>query len=308
MTNKRNTRNWLNLAFLCCLVFCAAGCGSREDPLSQYDYRLTRQLVRLMQNAADQLETQGTNAFTIFRDAPDDWTFSDAYLYVYSTNGTCLFHAGMPELEGQALLDVEDASGRRSLQMALQAAADTNDPHGWVHYWWNLPNRLYPIWKSSCHQLVTLPDGQNVLLGAGLANLPRERDFVRNNVDAAARLLAEQGTNALELIDHPLSRFRLPGSPIFVVAEDGTALLSPSFQISQHQNILHYQDDAGHRPLLDALTRLEHTNRLWTILLVRTTDSMNLRKKGLYIRETRIGTNKVYAAATADLPEPAWMQ
>lgn len=287
------------------------GSGEAGNQANQqlYDYRDTRNVVALLQQAGTRLAAEGDAAFSRFRHEPREWTYRDAYLYAYDLEGRCLFHGGMPELEGQNLLEVEDAEGHKSLQLALAAARDPDNPHGWVHYWWNIPNRLYPVWKSSCHTLVSLPDGRTILLGIGLANLPREREFVKIIVDGAARRLAGAGLAALPELRDPLSKYNLPGASLFVVAADGDTLIAPAFRFGGARNILDYQDDAGHTPLREAILRLQgESDSTWVVILARDPQSMSPAKKGLYVRRVALPGQSLYVGATADLPKPSWMK
>ncbi len=208
----RQTVLFLSVGTLAVHTFgCTDSHKKQHADIGQYDYQDTRTLVRLLMSAKKLLQIKGAGAFEGFRQ-DKRWRFKDAYFYAYTTTGKCVCHGGMPELEGQELINLQDAIGRKTLCMALQAARDPANPHGWVHYWWNLPNRLYPIWKSSCHTLVELPDKQVVLLGIGMANLPREKRFIKIIVDGASCLLAEKGSSALAELRNPQSRFNLPGA------------------------------------------------------------------------------------------------
>ncbi|MDY6951683.1 MAG: cache domain-containing protein [Thermodesulfobacteriota bacterium] len=295
------------------LLFLLVGCGlsgKGKEPhnLQLYDYRDTKRLVRLLADAALVLAAEGEEGFAQFRQDRARWTYEDAYLYAYDVTGRCVFHGGMPELEGKELMDVEDTEGRKSLRMAFAAVNDRDNPHGWVHYWWNIPNRLYPVWKSSCHSLVTFPNGKTVLLGAGMANLPQERAFVKIIVDGAARQLAEEGAAALDDIRDPLSKYDLPGASIFVVSEKGDTLIAPAFRFGASRNILDYEDDAGHTPLREAILRLQEATETWVVILARNPQSMSLTKKGLYVRKIAMDGERIYVGATADLPKPSWMK
>ena len=300
----------ITAVLLLCLL---AGCrlfnqGSQADNLQLYDYRDTKRLVRLLGEAAALLAEQGESGFAEFRRHPERWTYQDAYLYAYDMGGRCVFHGGMPELEGKELMNVEDAEGRKSLRQAFAAVQDPDNPDGWVHYWWNLPYRLYPVRKSSCHRLVTLPNGNKILLGIGMADLPQERQFVKIIVDGAARQLAAQGAAALDDIKDPLSKYSLPGASIFVVSENGDTLIAPAFRFNVSRNILDYQDDAGHTPLREAISRLGRETATWVVVLARSPQSMSLTKKGLYVRKVVMDGKTVYVGATADLPKPSWMK
>jgi hypothetical protein len=297
-------------AMLFCLFFVLAGCensGPSSDDLASYDYRDTRRLVQLVRSAANLIEQQGPAAFGVFRQHPEKWTYKDAYIYVYDSSGVCLFHGGTPELEGRKLWHVQDIDGKFSLQLAFRMARNPANPHGWVHYSWNSPNRLYPEEKSSCNFLVTMPSGQEVLVGGGLPCLPVERSFVQFAVDEAVALLEREGLSALDTIRSPASEFRFLGTSVFVFAEDGTTLVDPALFLPYSRNIINYEDDTGHKPIRLLMERLQTENSAWVVLISRNYRSINMIKKGLYGRKCRVDGRTLYVAGISDLPKPAWM-
>jgi hypothetical protein len=264
--------------------------------------------VLLLEDAARELEAKGPAAWETFSTHPERWRYEDTYFYIYSTNGLCLYHGGMPELIGQKLPGLRGAEGRLLLDMAQEAVRNPNNPDGWIHYWWNRPKRLYPEWKSSCNRLVMLPDGETVLLGIGKSELLPERAFIQVVVDSAAALLNETCAAGIDELSDPLSFYHMPDASLFVVTETGEALIAPAFQTKKARNILDYQDDAGHAPLREAFRRLQAADSTWVIVLAKDPNSMNMEKRGLYMKKTRMGDEMVYVGATTLLPEPAWMQ
>jgi signal transduction histidine kinase len=295
---------------LLCLALLTAGCGNRaasSDETDRYDYRDTRHLVRLVRAAADRVAGKGAAAFDLFRGQPQQWTYKDAYIYVYDATGVCLFHGGTPELEGHQLWHVRDITGKSSLQLAFRMARNPANPHGWVHYAWNAPRRLYPEEKSSCHFLVTTPSGDQVLVGGGLPDLPVERGFVQFAVDEAVALLEREGLAALETIRSPASEFRFLDTAVFVFTADGATLVDPALSLPYSRNILDYEDDSGHKPLRQLIARLQTEQAAWVVLASHNPHSINMEKKGLYGRLCRVGERELYVAGISDLPKPAWM-
>jgi len=141
-----------------------------------------------------------------------------------------------------------------------------------------------------------------------MANLPSERVFIKVMVDGAARILTERGKAGLKKLRDPLSCYNLPGSTtLFVVTGEGETLIAPAFQMNQPVNIIDYQDAAGHTPLREAFKRLKNSDYTWVILLAHSPDSMNMQKKGMYIRKLQMDGQTVYVATTTDLPKPSWM-
>ncbi len=104
-------------------------------------------------------------------------------------NGTNLFHAGMPEIEGQNLSNLTDKDGKPVTQLILNALSNETNPHSWVHYSWWEENTFYPVPKSSCHFLVKTPEGASLFVGGGMNYPHEEKEFVRIIVDDAVELI-----------------------------------------------------------------------------------------------------------------------
>jgi len=64
------------------------------------------------------------------------WKQGSIYLFVFTTDGTFLLHGDNPDLEGQNMIDLEDANGVKILQELIAVAADGG---GYVEYLWPDP-------------------------------------------------------------------------------------------------------------------------------------------------------------------------
>ena len=64
------------------------------------------------------------------------WKQGSIYLFVFTTDGTFLLHGDNPELEGQNMIDLEDANGVKILQELIAVAAEGG---GYVEYLWPDP-------------------------------------------------------------------------------------------------------------------------------------------------------------------------
>ena len=93
------------------------------------------------------------------------WKQGSTYLYVFSTDGTFVLHGASPELEGQNLIDLEDANGVKIVQELIAVAAEGG---GYVEYIWpdpaiegdtGSPKVSYAIPYSAL--------GQDFILGSG---------------------------------------------------------------------------------------------------------------------------------------------
>ena len=93
------------------------------------------------------------------------WKHGSIYLFVLNTDGNVIFHGHDPSLEGQNLIDLEDANGVKFVQELIAAAAEGG---GYVEYLWpdpqiegdtGSPKVSYAIPYSAL--------GQDFILGSG---------------------------------------------------------------------------------------------------------------------------------------------
>ena len=300
-----------------CLAFWMMGCLIQfayavevspvfEQELARYDYRDTRKLVRTVRAAADRVEQRGTNAFLEFKADPKTWHNDLFYVYVYAMDGICLYHPMAPAFEGKNLMEVADADGRLALQMAVQAVKDPDNPHGWLHYLWHPAGGFNPVPKSSCHFQVSMPDGRAVLVGGGMESPPEERVFAQYAVDAAIRLLGEKGTAGISEITRPATKFRFRDVKVFVMDEEGNALVDPALDAIGSRNLSTFTDAAGHAPFGQIVEKLKESDRCWEVLLTKNRYERVMDKRAIYARRGVMdGTNVIAGAATL-LPRPIW--
>lgn len=295
----------------CAYVFIllCGGCGNERPAtldVSMYQYRDTRDLLRFVYDAAQRLQQDGDTALAYFRDNRAHFRTQEHYLYVHDMNGINIFHAGMPELEGQDLSHTTDKNGRSIYQLTRDALNDPHNPHGWVHYSWWQPNRFYPVPKSSCNFHVTLDDGREFIVGGGFNYPHEEREFVRIIVDSAADLLREKGLAALSEINNPLGKFCFRDVRVFVFTADGDLLISPAITSVEQSGILTSVDEVGNTPFLKAINDLKKTNATWGVFMAKRQYRRELVKKSLYVRKVMLHEQPLFVAAITDLPLPPY--
>lgn len=292
-------------ALLAVIAVVLAGCSGNRDglDLSMYQYRDTRNLVRFVHDAALQVEAAGRQAVERFGEDRDDYRSEDRYLYVYDMDATNIFHAGMPYFEGSTLRDITDVDGKRIFDMIFEALDDPGNPHAWVHYTWWEPGSFYPIPKSSCHFLVTTPEGEQLIVGGGLDYPHEEQEFIRVVVDNAVSLIELVGNAAVDSIDDPLSRFNFREVRVFAFKPDDDIVISPIVADSVVQmDLTAAVDRAGNRPFALAIQQLETSDRTWQVFLARNRYERQLVKKILYLRKTELDGETLYVGAVTDLP------
>ncbi len=300
---------------LLCAALLNAGCDSRppaagratgEPDVSIYDYRDTRKLVKAAWQAAKLVERDGPAAFaTLHRDVgiEDERLYN---LYVYLLDGTCLFHPERPDFVGKNLIDVTDTHGRKALRQVMAAVNDPQNPHGWVHYKWQPHEGLYPVDKSSCQFRVTMPDGRAVVVGGGIAAPLEEKMFAKFSVDSAAALLREQGAAGLEVIRDNKAPYQYREVRVFVLAEDGTTLVDPTFDLDTPRNLRDYRDLGGNYPFRTIFERLRNDDSCWVVMLDRSRYRRIMGKKSIYARLGTMDGRPVVVGAMTSLPKPVW--
>ena len=281
--------------------------GQNDLDLSAYEYRDTKNLVKFVYDAAKILEQKGIKAFSHFNSNRKLYRLNNYYLYIYETNGTNIFHAGITEFEGHNLMDIQDLQGKKITNAVLEALENPNNPHGWVHYTWWEPGKFFPESKSSCNVKVITPEGKELFVGAGLNQPHEEKEFVRICVDTAVDLIKKEGSNAFDKIRDPLSQFVFRNIRVFVFYENGEIVISPTINNCQIQhNIIDSKDEVGHFPFKKALKTLATHNKTWEVFMAKNRDKRILIKKALYLRKLQFNNRTLLVGAVTDLPRPSW--
>jgi hypothetical protein len=109
---QRAPHRWLRSALaaplaVLALAFTAAS-GDCKEPLSQYTYKDTKELVALVEDAASRIEAIGDDAFKEFAKTDPKWLNDNYYLFAYTLDGITLFQPFSPELIGTNDLDLKD--------------------------------------------------------------------------------------------------------------------------------------------------------------------------------------------------------
>lgn len=276
-----------------------------EIDLSVYQYRDTRNLVKFVYNAFILFQEKDTLAIDYFVENRDLFKKGDFYVYIYDMDGKCWFNAGVPEFEGNTILDYTDKHGRKVIQQILEAIDDKENPHGWVHFTWFEHGMIYPVFKSSCNFKAVASDNKAYIIGGGMTNPHEEREFARICVDSAINLIMNRGKNALNYIKDPVSRYNYRDTSVFVFTADGRMLISPI--VDEHLidiNILEARDATDHMPFIKAIESLKTKDRTWEIFMIKCRYSRTLIKKTIYLRKTSIDDMEVFAGAVTDLPSP----
>src|ERR1700730_1178986 len=94
--------------------------GVENDRLLRYSYVDTKQLVALVEDAAALIELKGEAAFQEFGVPGTKWFYDDYYLFVYTPDGTNVFHPVAPQLVGKNLIGLRDMNGKAVIRMIAE--------------------------------------------------------------------------------------------------------------------------------------------------------------------------------------------
>lgn len=275
-----------------------------------YDYSDTREVVGLVQDAARLLEAEGTAAFTEFDEPGSRWRHDTSYIYVYGSDGECLFNSGQPTLVGKNLKDYRDVGGRPVVQELMDIAARP-DPHadGWVFFLFQEGNVLTPVWKIAYNMKATLPDGRVVVVGSGRSSLKMERRFVTSRVDEAAKLLATEGPEkAFRVFADPAAPFNFLGSYVFVLDMQGHTVVDPSFPTMPGRDLSGVTDAIGRTYVEELLAKLARADTASTMFFWRPNRNDVPQRKAIYARKVTAGGVEYIVGSEYLLPTPIWMK
>jgi signal transduction histidine kinase len=255
-----------------------------------YTQKDTRDVVVLVEAAANEVRLHGREAFPSFRVKGSRWFQGDRYVFVLATDGNSVVYPPDPESEGLSFLGFQDLGGKPFGRQFLEVA-NSPEARGWVHYQWRKPNRSdrRPVWKSTYLMAVTAPSGQRYLVLSGLYEPQIERAFIVQQVDAAARLLQRQGRSAFETLRDRRGPYFFHDTYVFVDTPDGVEVLNPAFAEVEGRNILQLKDKNGKAMVRDYINLAMGQGSGWVEYLWPRPDASSLpERKTTYVRRVQL--------------------
>lgn len=210
-----------------------------------YEHADTRELVRLVDDAAELVRIRGEAAFDNLRASGSRWRQGEKYIFVLDREGEMLVHPD-PALEGKNDLALKDINGKPIIRGLIGAAATLpGKTHGWYHYQWPVPDEILPRWKSSYVRLVRAGSGRSYVVGSGVYNDRMEKAFVVDLVTNAVGEIEKHGEAALQLFRDPTGPFLAKDAYIFVTDMAGVELVNPAFPNLEGRDLLDVRDTNG---------------------------------------------------------------
>jgi signal transduction histidine kinase len=246
------------------------------------------ELMALVRDGAAVLEQRGEQAYAEFRQRGSKWFHDDIYFFVWTMDGTRVFHAVDPRSEGQNDSGIQDARGRPIFRMS-QEAARTEAGEGWVHYMYPEPGNIFPAWKSSFIKRVTFPSGKQYLLGCGIYNMQMDKALITDVVDRAASLVAKRGKEAFAELRDRTGPFVFMDTYVFVEAPDGTEVVNGGHPGLEGRNLTGVKDINGKEVVQDEIDLAMKNGSGWVELYWYKPGDNTPTRKQTFVRKVQTG-------------------
>lgn len=113
----------------------ATGMAPRQESMAAnaYEYPQSRNIVRLVEAAADLVRQRGESTFAEFGQKDSRWREGEACVFVLDPEGNMLAHPD-DALRGKNQWDLKDINGKPIIRGLIEAATSLPDrPEGWYH-------------------------------------------------------------------------------------------------------------------------------------------------------------------------------
>lgn len=271
----------------------------------RYEHAETRELVSLVDEAAELIRTKGEAAFGLFRTAGSRWRSGESYIFVLDPAGTMLVHSDSA-LEGKNQLELKDINGKPIIRGLIGVTASTPDkPEGWYHYQWPVPGAILPRWKSSYVRLVKAPSGKSYVVGSGVYNDRMERAFVVDAVTNAVAEIERRGEAAFALLRDPTGPFIAKDAYIFVTDMEAVELVNPAFPNLEGRKLLDLKDTRGKYLNREMLELIRSRGTGWVDYMWPKPGESVSTEKSAYVSRAKLGDRSVMVGCGVYLSDAA---
>lgn len=278
------------------MVGCGVYLADAPQSVSKNPAMRAPELMKLVRDAAVVFENHGEVAYPDFRKQGSRWFKNDTYFFVWTMEGTRVFHAANPEIEGQDVKGLIDVLGRPFGRMFLEAA-NTPAGEGWVHYMYPEPGDIFPTWKSSFVKRVTFPSGKQYLIGCGIYNMQMDQAFIEDVVHRAATLVTEQGKDAFNQLRDKKGPFVFMDTYVFVDNLDGVELVNAAQPSLEGKNLMKEKDANGKYVMQEYLNAAVKKGSAWVDYQWYRPGENTVAKKHAYVVKAKHGTETYIVGA-----------
>ena len=273
---------------------------------AEYEYKETRELIALVDDAAALVNERGEAAFEEFRVPGSRWRQVESYIFVLDLQGNMVVHPD-PSMEGENEIDLKDVNGKPVIRGLLEEVTTSpNKTDGWYHYQWPVPNGLLPRWKSSYAKLVKAPSGKSYVVASGVYNDRMEKPFVVDMVKNAVHEIEANGEAAFQTFRDPTGPFLAKDAYIFVMKMDGLMLVHPAFPNLEGKNLLDVKDTQGKPLIRDIIKVAETSGSGWVDYMWPKPGESVATQKSTYVTTAGLGDETVIVGCgvyLADAPK-----
>jgi signal transduction histidine kinase len=271
------------------------GSGYYRDTKAQ-KYKAATQLKHFVERGADLIAETGEKAFDAFRQKGSEWFYGDRYAFVWDMNGLRYVYPPDARREGEQVRGLKDVDDKPIGELII-AIASSKEGKGWMHYRWPKPGEHTPSWKSTYVMKVQSPSGKAFIIGSGAYDMPVQKSFVVDAVDAAVKLIEKEGLKAFVILKDKRSQFIYQDTYVFVIAENGSKLLNVAFPKLEGRNVLDYKDAEG-TYYVQAFIEVGKTKGTgWVDYLWPKPGSVKKSHKSTYIRKAMLDGRMVVVGA-----------
>ncbi|NQT23341.1 MAG: cache domain-containing protein [Candidatus Omnitrophica bacterium] len=228
-----------------CISFSCIMLLHSEDTAADYEHQETNDLVTRVKDAAKLIGSKGEAAFSELKKEGSPWKEGKKYVFVLDTDGNMLVHPDSA-LEGTNQMGLKDQEGKMFVKGLIEKVTGTpGKEEGWFHYQWPEPGSIFSKWKTTFAKRVKTPSGNIYVVCSGLYNIPMEKAFIIDTVNAAVALIEKEGTAAFPAIRDAANQFIYQDTYVFVDNPDGIELVNPAFTEVEGTSLWDYQDEEG---------------------------------------------------------------
>lgn len=248
------------------------------------------ELMTLVREGAAVFEKNVEEAYRQFREKGSKWFRDDTYFFIWAMDGTRVFHAADPLLEGRRVAGIEDVVGRPYGKMFLDVGRSPSG-EGWVHYMYPEPGDIFPTWKSTFLKRVTLASGEQFVIGSGIYNMRMDEAFIEDVVDRAADLVAIRGEDAFGQLRDKRGPFVFMDTYIFVTTPDGTEVVNGMQPSLEGKNLIDLRDLKGNTVIKDEIALAMKEGSAWLDVYWYKPGTNTVALKRTYVRKVQHGQN-----------------
>ena len=226
------------------LIALTMGCSEKQ---SIYEYKETKNLVGLVNDAADLIAKKGDKAFDEFNRRGTKWRHDNVYILVYDKDKEIrLVYPPHPEKIGEKMSAIIDPNGKPIGKWFLEQANDKEHGNeGWVFYQWAKPGTKKLSWKAAFSKLAVDASGRQYIVSSGIYDFKTEKMFIEGLVNEAAELIGKHGRDAFSTFNERSGKFLFRDFYIFVSDEKGNMLVNSVFQDLVGKNVFNMKDPTG---------------------------------------------------------------